>query len=101
MDDIDRLIDDAASIVARDMERRPVSARDGIWRFDRALRDFFGETRAHPREFWIEIYNRAFIKNAGKDTWDSAGYGIVASFAQTIAAYATPGFIAARRDYMT
>jgi hypothetical protein len=39
--------------------------------------------------------------NAKKDTWDRGGYGIVASFAQTQAAFATPGFAEARSKYMT
>lgn len=99
--DVHKCVDIAASIVARDMKARPVSEKDGIWRFDMALRNYFGGAHYRPREFWLEVERQARAKNAGKDTWDSAGYGIVASFASTTAAYATPGFAEARSKYMT
>ena len=43
----------------------------------------------------------ARAKNTKRDTWDRAGFGIVACFAQQKAAYATPGFAEARSKYMT
>lgn len=101
MDDIDTLITQAATSVKEDMETRPVTGADGIWRFDRICESQFGKGYNHPKEFWLEVEKRARKLNAGKDTWDRAGFGIVASFAQTRAAYATPGFAEARSKYMT
>lgn len=44
-----------------------------------------------------ELEKAARALNAGRETWDRTGYGIVASYAQTRAAYATPGFAEARK----
>ena len=101
MDDIDVLIKQAATAVNQDMERRPVTGADGIWRFDRILERQFGQTHNHPKEFWLEVQERAYQLNSGQDTWSPAGFGIVASFAQTRAAFATPGFAEARSRYMS
>lgn len=93
------LIKAAALAVEQDMKRRPIAGAS-IYRFDRIIGKVFGDSK-RSREFWLDVERQCRVKNAGKDTWDAAGYGIVASFAQTIAAYATPGFAAARRNYMT
>jgi hypothetical protein len=97
--DTNQIVDQAAKAVAEDMERKASSGSDGIWRFDRILEGVFG---AEPRskEVWREIERRARECNSKKDTWDRGGYGIVASFAQTKAAYATLGRLKVRK-FMT
>ncbi len=99
MDDIDTLITAAATDVALDMERRPPSGSDGIWRFNRLIERVFASPKT--KEFWAEVERRCRARNAGNDTWHPGGFGIVASFAQTKAAFATPGFAEARRNFMT
>lgn len=81
------------------MIKKPPSAKDGIWRFNRILDLIFNEPIS--KESWFEIENQARKLNSGKDTWDQSGYGIVASYAQNKGAYATPGFASARRNYMS
>lgn len=97
--DTNQLIDQAAKAVAEDMARRAPSGADGIWRFDRIVEGVLG--KEHNQETWRAMERRARELNARKDTWDRGGYGIVASFAQTKAAFATPGFAEARSKYMT
>lgn len=99
-DNIEALVDLAALRVAEDMERRPVTDADGIWRFDRIVSNVMGRNEDGPnrdREFWREVERLARAKNASKDTWDCGGFGLVASYAQCAAAYATPGFAEAKR----
>lgn len=95
MVEIQQQVKDAAVLVAADMSRRPVTASDGIWRFDNLLRDFFGEL---SRETWREISQVACIQNAARDTWNSSGYGIVWSYAEKQLAFKTPGFFDALRS---
>lgn len=98
---METLIDSAAQAVALDMAARPPRASDGIWRFDAVLRPILGVTGDHPKEFWNELERRARARNAGKDAWDPGGYGVVASYASTMGAFATPGFAEARRKHMS
>ena len=98
MDDIATLVDAAALAVKQDMERKPVTGADGIWRFDRVCEQVIGK---RDRETLRAIERVAREKNARRDTWDREGFGIVASFAQTKAAFMTPGFAEARSKYMT
>ena len=101
MDTFEKLVDAAAGAVKKSMEERPVKDSDGIWRFDLILRTVLGHMSYRSKEDWHKIQEIAWKKNFKKETWDREGYGIVASFAQTNAAYATPGFAEARRNFMT
>lgn len=101
MDILEMLVDAAAAKCAKSMKERPVKSSDGIWRFDLILRTVLGHSSYRSKETWLEIYELAMRKNFMKDTWDQNGYGIVAAYAQNNAAYVTPGFAAARRNFMT
>jgi len=99
--DTKELTKQAAEAVAADMVRRPPSGSDGIWRFDGVIRPILGKVAERTKEFWNEVEREARRQNAGKDAWDPGGYGVVASYAQTHAAFAVPGFAGARRNFMT
>lgn len=71
----------AALAVSLAMELKPVSSKDGIWRFDAQLDVVFGPAMRTSKE-WFELEKQAKELNAGKDRWDSSGYGVVASYAQ-------------------
>ncbi len=98
MDEIEALIEAAKLTVERDMERRPPTSADGIWRFDRLLDAVFGE---RDKQFWKAVSQVAHQKDAGAGHRGWTPYNVIASYASTKAAFATPGFADARSKYMT
>lgn len=92
-------IDRAAAAVAADMLAYPPSASDGIWRFDKIIEKILVSPKT--KEEWLIVYKIALGANLNRDTWDRSGYGIVVNYAQTRAAYATPGFAEARSKWMS
>lgn len=99
-EDVDELVEQAKKAVEADMKQRPPSVKDGIWRFDRIIDTVFGTAR-RDKEFWLEVERIARKKNVGARFGSWTGYSVVASYAQSKAAYATPGFAAARRRFMS
>lgn len=97
--DTSSLVDQAISAVESDIRRRAPTDADGIWRFDKIL-DGILKTVPRDKAFWLAIERDARRKSGGDRSGGWTGGGIVASYAQTKGAYATPGFAADRRDYM-
>lgn len=87
----------AATAVKNDIVQRPIKPSDGMWRFDKIIDSVIDPNVERQPRFWENVMIAASRLNAGKDTWDPEGYGIVASYANTKTAYSQLGFRKARR----
>lgn len=105
---IDEVLEALRAAVAADMQRKPVTAGDGIYRFDSCISRAL-ETFIPPHEFVVPTLMRAFLQDlqsaAERKLRETGGYrgdwsplSIVASYAQTQRAWMTPGFAEARRQ---
>jgi hypothetical protein len=94
----DEIVAKLVALVAEDIVARPVTSRDGIWRFDNVIRDGLADSCSVgllTRDDYAQMAKIARASDGGWVHWAPAM--IVASFMETKAAFMTPGFLEARR----